>query len=113
MIEVAIRYDNLWQMPMPYVMAIHQAPTDDGTTYSIHHLEYHPPLRQPDTMKYLAGPEIGRGSMTNESDPDAKAAELKAVSKILYRATNRRTLTSGDAVGRLGQAPQGPGCPGG
>ena len=89
MIEVAIRYDNLWQMPMPYVMAIHQAPTD-GRDYIFYpfHIEYHPPLRKPDTMKYLAGPEIGGGSMTNESDPDAKAAELRNVSSVLYRNAN-------------------------
>jgi UDPglucose--hexose-1-phosphate uridylyltransferase len=86
MVEVAIRYDNLWRMPIPYVMAIHQAPTD-GQDYHYYpfHIEYHPPLRKPDTMKYLAGPEIGGGSMTNESNPDAKAAELKAVSNLLYR----------------------------
>jgi UDPglucose--hexose-1-phosphate uridylyltransferase len=85
--EITIRYDNLWQMPMPYVMAIHQAPTD-GKDYSVFpfHFEFHPPLRKPDTMKYLAGPEIGGGSMTNESNPDEKAAELRAVSNTLYRA---------------------------
>jgi UDPglucose--hexose-1-phosphate uridylyltransferase len=64
--EVSTRYDNLWQMPMPYIMAIHQAPTD-GDEYSCYpfHLEFHPPLRKPDTLKYLAGPEIGGGTMTN------------------------------------------------
>lgn len=84
--EVATRYDNLWSMPLPYVMAIHQAPTDGGD-YGAYpfHLEFHPPLRKPDTLKYLAGPEIGGGSMTNESDPDAKAAELKAVSSVHYK----------------------------
>lgn len=83
--EVATRYDNLWRMPLPYVMAVHQAPCDgeDHATYPFH-LEFHPPLRKPDTMKYLAGPEIGGGSMTNESDPDAKAAELRAVSSVHY-----------------------------
>jgi UDPglucose--hexose-1-phosphate uridylyltransferase len=77
--EVAIQYDNLWRMPMPYVMAIHQAPTNgkDHSSFPFH-LEFHPPLRKPDTMKYLAGPEIGGGSMTNESNPDEKAAELRA-----------------------------------
>jgi UDPglucose--hexose-1-phosphate uridylyltransferase len=77
--EMAIRYDNLWRRPMPYVMALHQAPTDDQD-YSAFpfHIEYHPPLRKPDTMKYLAGPEVGGGSMTNESNPDEKAAELRA-----------------------------------
>jgi UDPglucose--hexose-1-phosphate uridylyltransferase len=83
--EVSTRYDNLWQMPMPYIMAIHQAPTD-GDEYSCYpfHLEFHPPLRKPDTLKYLAGPEIGGGTMTNESNPDEKAAELRAVSSVHY-----------------------------
>lgn len=87
--EVATRYDNLWQMPMPYVMALHQAPTD-GQDYACFpfHLEFHPPLRKPDTLKYLAGPEIGGGSMTNESDPDEKAAELRAVPAVHYKTRN-------------------------
>jgi UDPglucose--hexose-1-phosphate uridylyltransferase len=76
---VATCYDNLWRMSMPYVMAIHQAPTDgeDHASFPFH-LEFHPPLRRPDTLKYLAGPEIGGGAMTNESDPDEKADELRA-----------------------------------
>lgn len=84
--EVATRYDNLWQMPLPYVMAIHQAPTnaEDQSAYPFH-FEFHPPLRKPDTLKYLAGPEIGGGSMTNESNPDLKAAELRAVPSVHYR----------------------------
>jgi UDPglucose--hexose-1-phosphate uridylyltransferase len=84
--DVAIRYDNLWRRPLPYIMALHQAPTD-GQDYSFFpfHIEYHPPLRKPDTMKFLAGPEVGGGSMTNESNPDEKAAELRAVSSVLYR----------------------------
>lgn len=86
--EVAVRYDNLWRMPLPYVMAIHQAPTDgqDHSAYPFH-FEFHPPLRKPDTLKYLAGPEVGGGSMTNESDPDEKAAELRAVPSIHYRSS--------------------------
>lgn len=77
--EVVVLYDNLWRMPMPYVRAIHQAPTDgeDHATFPFH-VEFHPPLRTRDTLKYLAGPEIGDGSMTNESDPDEKAAEFRA-----------------------------------
>lgn len=86
---VCIRYDNLWSMPMPYVMGIHQAPVD-GNSYPYYpfHLEFHPPLRKPDTQKFLAGPEIGGGSMTNESDPDEKAAELRALSPVLYRQSS-------------------------
>jgi UDPglucose--hexose-1-phosphate uridylyltransferase len=74
--EVVRRYDALWGIRMPYVMAVHQAPVGDHPHYPFH-LEFHPPLRAPDLMKYLAGPEVGGGSMTNESDPDEKAAELR------------------------------------
>jgi UDPglucose--hexose-1-phosphate uridylyltransferase len=83
---VATCYDNLWRMSMPYVMAIHQAPTngEDHTSFPFH-IEFHPPLRRPDTLKYLAGPEIGGGAMTNESDPDEKAAELRGAVGIHYK----------------------------
>ena len=80
-----IREIVLWRQPMPYVMVIHQAPTDGGDHRTFpFHVEFHPPLRKPDMMKFLAGPEIGGGTMTNESNPDEKAADLRAVSAIHY-----------------------------
>ncbi len=75
--DVVRRYDALWGFPMPYVLAVHQAPVGNHPHYPFH-VELHPPLRAPDLMKYLAGPEVGGGTMTNESDPDQKAAELRA-----------------------------------
>jgi UDPglucose--hexose-1-phosphate uridylyltransferase len=75
--DVVRRYDALWSLRMPYVLAVHQAPVGDHPHYPFH-VEFHPPLRAPGLLKYLAGPEIGGGSMTNESDPDQKAAELRA-----------------------------------
>jgi UDPglucose--hexose-1-phosphate uridylyltransferase len=74
--DVVRRYDALWGLRMPYVLAVHQAPVGDHPHYPFH-VEFHPPLRAPGLMKYLAGPEVGGGSMTNESDPDEKAAELR------------------------------------
>ncbi len=74
--DVVRRYDALWGIRMPYVLAVHQAPVGDHPHYPFH-VEVHPPLRAPGLMKYLAGPEIGGGSMTNESDPDEKATELR------------------------------------
>ena len=76
--DVVRRYDALWDLRMPYVLAVHQAPVGDHPHYPFH-VELHPPLRAPGLLKYLAGPEIGGGSMTNESDPDEKAAELRGV----------------------------------
>ena len=75
--DVVRRYDALWGFRLPYVLAVHQAPLGDHPHYPFH-LELHPPLRAPGLLKYLAGPEVGGGSMTNESDPDQKAGELRA-----------------------------------
>jgi len=74
--DVVRRYDALWGLRMPYVLAVHQAPVGNHPHYPFH-VEFHPPLRAPGLLKYLAGPEVGGGSMTNESDPDEKAAELR------------------------------------
>ncbi|HEY2931937.1 MAG TPA: galactose-1-phosphate uridylyltransferase [Acidobacteriota bacterium] len=81
-----VKFDNLWRMPFPYVMTLHQAPTDGGDYRGFHfHIEFHPPLRQPNLLKYLAGPEIGGGNFLSDTAPEEKAAELRAQSDIHYR----------------------------
>ena len=61
--ETLIRLDNLWRMAFPYVMVLHQAPTDRQDYSGFHfHIQIHPPLRKPGLLKYLAGPEIGGGN---------------------------------------------------
>lgn len=83
--EVLIRFDNLWQRPFPYVMALHQAPTDGRSHDGFHfHVEFHPPLRKPNLLKFLAGPEIGGGSFLSDTWPEDKAAELQAVADVHY-----------------------------
>jgi UDPglucose--hexose-1-phosphate uridylyltransferase len=87
--EVTIRFDNLWRMPFPYVMALHQAPlqTAPGEIRGFHfHIEFHPPLRRPNLLKYLAGPEIGGGNFLSDTSPEEKAAELIAAAGPHYLA---------------------------
>jgi UDPglucose--hexose-1-phosphate uridylyltransferase len=85
--EVVIRFDNLWQMPFPYVMALHQAPTDGGMHPGFHfHIEFHPPLRTPTLLKYLAGPEIGGGNFLSDTSPEAKAEELRSAGGPHYKS---------------------------
>jgi len=82
-----VRYDNLWHMSFPYVLTLHQAPTDGGAYPGFHfHIECHPPLRKPHLLKYLAGPEVGGGNFLSDTLPEAKAAELRALSAVHYRA---------------------------
>jgi len=84
--DVTVRYDNLWRQPFPYVMPLHQAPTDGGDYRDFHFfIGFLPPLRRPGTLKYLAGPEIGGGNFLSDTSPDEKAAELRAQSTIHYR----------------------------
>ena len=83
--SVLIRFDNLWQMSFPYVMALHNAPTDGGDYSQFHfHIEFHPPLRKPHLLKYLAGPEIGGGNFLSDTIPEEKAAELRALPSVHY-----------------------------
>ncbi len=83
---VLVKFDNLWKIEFPYVMVLHQAPTDDGDYSAFHfHIEFHPPLRKPNLLKYLAGPEIGGGNFLSDTAPEEKAAELKAQSEIHYK----------------------------
>ena len=84
--EMLIRFDNLWELSFPYVMPLHQAPTD-GADYSCFHfhIEFHPPLRKPNLLKYLAGPEIGGGNFLSDTVPEEKAAELRALPDVHYK----------------------------
>lgn len=84
--RVLIRFDNLWRIPFPYVMPLHQAPTDGVGHRGFHfNVEFHPPLRRPNLLKYRAGPEIGGGNLLSDTSPDEKAAELRAAPDIHYR----------------------------
>jgi UDPglucose--hexose-1-phosphate uridylyltransferase len=83
--DTVVRFDNLWRMPFPYVMPLHQAPTDGGDYRAFHfHIEFHPPLRRPNLLKYLAGPEIGGGNFLSDTSPEEKAAELRSVPNVHY-----------------------------
>jgi UDPglucose--hexose-1-phosphate uridylyltransferase len=84
--DVLVRYDNLWRISFPYVLVLHQAPTDGSVASGFHfHVEIHPPLRSPNLLKYLAGPEIGGGSFLSDTSPEEKAAELRATATAHYK----------------------------
>lgn len=85
--ETLIRLENLWRMALPYVMVLHNAPAKDEAPGYHFHIQIHPPLRKPGLMKYLAGPEIGGGNFLNDTAPEAKAAELRAVSTVHYKSS--------------------------
>jgi UDPglucose--hexose-1-phosphate uridylyltransferase len=74
------RYDRLFAKPFPYVMVIHQAPTDGAPHPEAHlHFEFYPPLRDARRLKFLAGTEIGAGAFAVDGLPEARASELRAI----------------------------------
>ena len=79
---VTLKYDGLFEKRpvFPYLMVMHQAPTDGlPHPYAHAHLEFYPPYRTPDKLKYLAGTELGAGFFASDALPEVKAKELQAV----------------------------------
>jgi len=74
-------YDALFERPFPYVMAVHQAPTGGrpgGRAPEGHlHVEFYPPLRTADKLKYLAGSEQGAGTFISDTLPEESAGALR------------------------------------
>ncbi|HUS32310.1 MAG TPA: galactose-1-phosphate uridylyltransferase [Kofleriaceae bacterium] len=79
-LQICLRkLDKLWDRPMPYLLALHQAPSRGTHPYAHVHIEIYPWLRMPGRLKYLAGSEIGAGVFTADTLPEMKAQELRAV----------------------------------
>ena len=77
---VLLKYDRLWQRPMPYLMAWYQAPSDGDTHPGAHlHAQIAPPYRSSDRLKFLAGTELGAGFYAMDALPEDKARELQAL----------------------------------
>jgi UDPglucose--hexose-1-phosphate uridylyltransferase len=77
---VLLKFDGLWNTPLPYVMVIHQAPTDGQPHPESHlHAELYPAYRMPGRLKYLAGSELGAGVFTADTVPESTVKELQAV----------------------------------
>jgi UDPglucose--hexose-1-phosphate uridylyltransferase len=76
---VIAAYDRLFDISFPYMMMMHQRPTDSAPYNHYHfHIEFYPPLRTKTKLKYLAGSESGAGLFINDTLPEEKAAELRA-----------------------------------
>jgi UDPglucose--hexose-1-phosphate uridylyltransferase len=73
------KYDRLFQRPLPYVMAMHQRPPGRGARQHHLHVEFFPPNRSRDKLKYLAGSEIGAGAFILDARAEDTAAELRAL----------------------------------
>ncbi len=80
LLRVARKYDGLFGFSLPYVMAMHQEPAVPGYDYARFHVEFYPPHRTAEKLKYLAGSEAGAGAFINDTLPEESAERLREAS---------------------------------
>lgn len=75
------RYDLLFHRSAPNVSLFYNAPSDGhpDNRHWCFHLQFHPPLRDPDKMKFLAGFESAAGNIINPVQPERAAARMRAI----------------------------------
>jgi UDPglucose--hexose-1-phosphate uridylyltransferase len=84
--RIITTYNNLFDFSLPYIMVVHQKPTDDKNYDYYHmHIEFYPPHRSRDKLKFTAGIERGAGTSTMDYEPEEKALELRNVYKRLFQ----------------------------
>ncbi|HEX6569991.1 MAG TPA: hypothetical protein VF015_12525 [Acidimicrobiales bacterium] len=78
LVDVLARLDRLFDAPLPYMLWIHQRPTD-GALWSEAHVHVHvvSPMRSPGVQRYVAAAELGSGTFVNPVVPEDAAAALR------------------------------------
>ena len=88
--QVLVGFDKIFNISFPYMMVLHQGPSDGGDHGHYHfHIEFYPPLRTATKLKYLAGSESGAGLFINDTLAEEKAAELRALIEPVEWASSK------------------------
>jgi UDPglucose--hexose-1-phosphate uridylyltransferase len=70
LVDATRRLDTLFDAPMPYMLWVHQRPTDGGDWPAAHlHVHVAPLLRAAETPRFVAAGELGSGVYFNPVDP--------------------------------------------
>lgn len=79
LVDALERLDRLFDAPMPYMLWVHQRPTDGDEWPAAHvHVHVAPLLRSPGTPRFVAAGELGSGMFFNPVLPEEAAARLRA-----------------------------------
>ena len=72
--------DALFNRDFPYMMALHQRPVNgpDTESYYHFHIEFYPPLRDRERIKFLASSETGAWAPCNTAAVEDTAGMLRA-----------------------------------
>ncbi|MBA2769626.1 MAG: galactose-1-phosphate uridylyltransferase [Sporichthyaceae bacterium] len=78
-LQVLRAMDALYDQPLPYISAWHQAPVRIDRDLAYLHLQVFSVRRAANKLKYLAGSESGMGVFINDVTPEQAAGALRAV----------------------------------
>ena len=87
--------DQLFDKPFPYMMCVHQSPVNmpehaDCQQYFSFHIEFYPPLRAENTIKWYASSEMGAWAAANTRAVEETAVELRtALEKFKNSLTHK------------------------
>jgi UDPglucose--hexose-1-phosphate uridylyltransferase len=80
LVDALGRLDRVFAAPMPYMLWIHQRPTDGGPWDAAHvHVHVAPLYRAAGTPRFVAAGELGSGVYFNPVEPARAADELRRV----------------------------------
>lgn len=84
--QMAILYDNLFEISFPYSAGIHQAPTDGEKHEEWHmHMSFYPPLLRSATVKkFMVGYEMF-GNPQRDITPEVSANRMRNLPKVHYK----------------------------
>src|SRR5207302_10229913 len=77
-IDVLGRFRHLFDTPIPYISAWHQAPVRVDRELGYLHLQLFSIRRSANKLKYLAGSEAAMGAFINDVYPEQAAEMLRA-----------------------------------
>jgi UDPglucose--hexose-1-phosphate uridylyltransferase len=84
--DISGMFDALFDRPFPYMMCFHQGAVNsqewiDQRDYFRFHVEFYPPLRAANAIKYYASSEMGAWAAANTRAVEETAIELKTALK--------------------------------
>jgi UDPglucose--hexose-1-phosphate uridylyltransferase len=78
LVDCLARLEELLGHGTPYMLWVHQRPTDGGEWPAAHlHLHVAPVMGAPGVIRHLASAELGAGMLFNSVDPAWAAAQLR------------------------------------
>lgn len=87
-LDVLGRFDALYDQPLPYIAAWHQAPVRTGHDLAYLHLRLFSIKRAPNKLKYLAGSESAMGAFVTDVLPEDVAARLRDLARPATEVTS-------------------------